>query len=59
MWGEKFDLEAMAPNATADLVEWMGVRGRAALSPSGARDLIRARLVKESLAEGRDFLFVA
>jgi pimeloyl-ACP methyl ester carboxylesterase len=39
-WGEKFDLEAMAPNATADLVEWAGVRGRAALSPRGAHDLI-------------------
>ena len=30
-----------------------------AVGSRGARDLIRARLVKESLAEGRDFLFVA
>ena len=30
-----------------------------AVGARGARDLIRARLVKESLAEGRDFLFVA
>jgi pimeloyl-ACP methyl ester carboxylesterase len=39
-WGEKFDLESMAPNATPELVEWMGRRGRAALSPRGAHDLI-------------------
>jgi glycosyltransferase involved in cell wall biosynthesis len=30
-----------------------------AVGSRGARDLIRARLLKESLAEGRDFLFVA
>jgi hypothetical protein len=30
-----------------------------AVGARGARDLIRARLLKESLAEGRDFLFVA
>jgi len=30
-----------------------------AVGARGARDLIRERLVKESLAEGRDFLFVA
>jgi len=30
-----------------------------AVGARGARDLIRARLVKESLSEGRDFLFVA
>jgi len=30
-----------------------------AVGSRGARDLIRARLVKESLAEGRDFMFVA
>ena len=30
-----------------------------AVGSRGARDLIRTRLVKESLAEGRDFLFVA
>jgi glycosyltransferase involved in cell wall biosynthesis len=30
-----------------------------AVGARGARDLIRARLLKESLSEGRDFLFVA
>ena len=30
-----------------------------AVGSRGARDLIRARLLRESLAEGRDFLFVA
>jgi len=30
-----------------------------AVGSRGARDLIRQRLLKESLAEGRDFLFVA
>jgi glycosyltransferase involved in cell wall biosynthesis len=30
-----------------------------AVGARGARDLIRARLLKESLAEGKDFLFVA
>ena len=39
-WGEEFDLGEMAPNAPPDLVEWAGVRGRAGLSPRGARDLI-------------------
>ncbi len=39
-WGERVDLETMAPNASPDLVEWMRVRGRASLSPRGARDLI-------------------
>jgi hypothetical protein len=29
------------------------------LGAVGDRDLIRARLLKESLSEGRDFLFVA
>ncbi len=39
MWGSHFDLETMAPNAPADLVAWIGVRGRAGLSPRGAHDL--------------------
>jgi pimeloyl-ACP methyl ester carboxylesterase len=39
-WGEDFDLGAMAPNATPDLVDWAGTRGRAGLSPRGAHDLI-------------------
>jgi pimeloyl-ACP methyl ester carboxylesterase len=51
-WGEHFDLETMAPNASADLVDWLGVRGRAALSPRGARDLI----LMNSKADIRDAL---
>jgi len=51
-WGEKFDLEAMAPNATPDFLEWAGVRGRAALSPRGAHDLI----LMNSKADVRDAL---
>jgi pimeloyl-ACP methyl ester carboxylesterase len=39
-WGEDFDLSTMAPNADPELVAWLGRRGRAALSPRGARDLI-------------------
>jgi pimeloyl-ACP methyl ester carboxylesterase len=39
-WGEKFDLERMAPNASPELADWMARRGRAALSPRGAHDLI-------------------
>ncbi|HVR14572.1 MAG TPA: adenylate/guanylate cyclase domain-containing protein [Gaiellaceae bacterium] len=39
-WGEEFDLGEMAPNATPDLIDWAGVRGRASLSPRGAHDLI-------------------
>jgi class 3 adenylate cyclase len=50
--GEHFDLETMAPNAPADLVEWLGVRGRAALSPRGARNLI----LMNSKADIRDAL---
>jgi class 3 adenylate cyclase len=39
-WGEKFDLDTMAPNASPDLVDWIGRRGRAGLSPRGVHDLI-------------------
>jgi len=39
-WGESVDVETMAPNATPDLAEWFTRRGRAALSPRGAHDLI-------------------
>jgi pimeloyl-ACP methyl ester carboxylesterase len=39
-WGEEFDLGEMAPNAPPDFIDWAGVRGRAALSPRGAHDLI-------------------
>jgi pimeloyl-ACP methyl ester carboxylesterase len=51
-WGERFDLEAMAPNASPDLIEWMGRRGRAGLSPRGAHDLI----LMNSKADVRDAL---
>lgn len=51
-WGEHFDLERMAPNASPDLVEWIGRRGRAGLSPRGAHDLI----LMNSKADVRDAL---
>jgi pimeloyl-ACP methyl ester carboxylesterase len=51
-WGEDFDLGAMAPNATPDLVDWAGTRGRAGLSPRGAHDLI----LMNSKADVRDVL---
>ena len=39
-WGENVDLSTMAPNADAALTTWFQRRGRASLSPAGARDLI-------------------
>jgi pimeloyl-ACP methyl ester carboxylesterase len=39
-WGEDFDLDVMAPNADVSLSRWIALRGRAALSPAAARDLI-------------------
>ena len=39
-WGDNVDLSTMAPNAEPALVTWFHRRGRAALSPAGARDLI-------------------
>ncbi len=39
-WGEDFDLSTVAPNADAALTTWFQRRGRASLSPAGARDLI-------------------
>jgi class 3 adenylate cyclase len=39
-WGENVDLSTMAPTADAALREWFHRRGRASLSPAGARDLI-------------------
>jgi pimeloyl-ACP methyl ester carboxylesterase len=51
-WGDRFDLESLAPNATPDLMEWAGRRGRAALSPRGASDLI----LMNSKADVRDAL---
>jgi pimeloyl-ACP methyl ester carboxylesterase len=51
-WGERFDLESMAPNAPPDFVDWAGLRGRASLSPRGAHDLI----LMNSKADVRDAL---
>ena len=39
-WGENVDLSAMWPHADAAEVAWAQRRGRGALSPAGARDLI-------------------
>ena len=39
-WGENFDLSTVAPNADAAMTTWLKRRGRASLSPAGARDLI-------------------
>jgi pimeloyl-ACP methyl ester carboxylesterase len=52
VWGEDFDLGNMAPNADAELTAWVGRRGRAALSPRGAHDLI----LMNSYADVRDAL---
>jgi class 3 adenylate cyclase len=39
-WGENVDLSSMWPSADDAEVAWANRRGRASLSPSGARDLI-------------------
>jgi class 3 adenylate cyclase len=39
-WGENVDWANLAPNADAGLIRWGQRRGRASLSPAGARDLI-------------------
>jgi len=39
-WGENVDWTSMAPNADPALLQWAQRRGRASLSPAGARDLI-------------------
>jgi class 3 adenylate cyclase len=39
-WGEEVDNRTMAPNADAATVAWIRRRGRAGLSPAGARDII-------------------
>ena len=39
-WGENVDVSTMAPNADDALLAWFHRRGRAGLSPAGARDLI-------------------
>jgi pimeloyl-ACP methyl ester carboxylesterase len=51
-WGENMDLTVMAPNADAALRAWFERRGRAGLSPAGARDLI----LMNSKADVRELL---
>ena len=51
-WGENMDLTTMAPNADAALRAWFERRGRAGLSPAGARDLI----LMNSKADVRELL---
>jgi class 3 adenylate cyclase len=51
-WGENVDVSTMSPNATPAMTAWLQRRGRAALSPSGARDLI----LMNSKADIRDLL---
>jgi pimeloyl-ACP methyl ester carboxylesterase len=51
-WGENVDLSTLAPNADAALSAWLQRRGRAALSPAGARDLI----LMNSRADVRELL---
>jgi pimeloyl-ACP methyl ester carboxylesterase len=51
-WGENVDLAAMWPSANAAEAAWFQRRGRAGLSPAGARDLI----LMNSQADVRDLL---
>jgi class 3 adenylate cyclase len=51
-WGERFDLSTLAPNADAAMTTWLERRGRASLSPAGARDLI----LMNSMADVRAIL---
>ena len=51
-WGENVDVSVMAPNADAAMRAWLHRRGRAALSPAGARDLI----LMNSKADVRELL---
>ena len=51
-WGENADLSAMWPNADAAEAAWFHRRGRASLSPAGARDFI----LMNSQADVRDVL---
>jgi class 3 adenylate cyclase len=51
-WGENVDLAAMWPSASPAEAAWFQRRGRAALSPAGARDLI----LMNSKADIRDLL---
>ena len=51
-WGEDVDLSTVMPNADAAAAAWLGRRGRASLSPAGARDLI----LMNSKADVRELL---
>jgi class 3 adenylate cyclase len=51
-WGENVDLSTMAPSADAAMAAWAERRGRASLSPAGARDLI----LMNSKADVRELL---
>jgi class 3 adenylate cyclase len=51
-WGQNADLSTMWPNADAAEAAWFQRRGRAALSPAGARDFI----LMNSQADVRDVL---
>ncbi|HXG77627.1 MAG TPA: alpha/beta fold hydrolase [Gaiellaceae bacterium] len=51
-WGENFDCSTLMPGADPAMEAWFQRRGRASLSPSGARDLI----LMNSVADVRDVL---
>lgn len=51
-WGEDFDIRTMIPDADPAMTAWFQRRGRASLSPAGARDLI----LMNSKADVRDVL---
>jgi class 3 adenylate cyclase len=51
-WGEDVNISMLNPNATPAMAAWFQRRGRAALSPAGARDLI----LMNSKADVRDVL---
>jgi class 3 adenylate cyclase/alpha-beta hydrolase superfamily lysophospholipase len=51
-WGENVDISTMSPHADQAEIEWFHRRGRASLSPAGARDLI----LMNSKADVRELL---
>jgi class 3 adenylate cyclase len=51
-WGENVDLSTMAPSADPAMKAWFQRRGRAGVSPAGARDLI----LMNSTADVRELL---
>jgi pimeloyl-ACP methyl ester carboxylesterase len=51
-WGQDFDIRTMIPDADPSMTEWFHRRGRASLSPAGARDLI----LMNSKADVRELL---